>query len=119
MERFYQVTTVPAEDMQVYNRLYYIPKQEAGAYSRWIEKAATGFSTTFEDGNSARMYLAYREEDPYPQPCVDLIGKDGNLIKTVKAHVSLVNTTYFVGTRNKEYFFTVQAAGSIFHAPKN
>ena len=119
MERFYQVTTVPAEDMQVYNRLYYIPKQEAGAYNRWIEKAAAGFSATFEDGNSARMYLTYPGEEPYPQVCVDVNGKDGQLIKTVKAHVSLVNTTYFVGTRNKEYFFTVQAAGSIFHSNRN
>ena len=59
------------------------------------------------------MYMQYPEGGVYPQVCVELTGKDGQLIKTVKAHVSLVNTTYFIGTRNKEYFYTVQAAGSI------
>lgn len=119
MDRFYEVTTVPAEDMQVYNRLYYIPQQEAGAYSRWAEKAAAGFTATFEDGASARMYMQYPEGEVYPQVCVELTGKDGHLIKTVKAHVSLVNTTYFIGTRNKEYYYTVQAAGSIVNFPRN
>ena len=119
MEKFYETTTVPAEEMQVYNRLYYLPKQETGAYTRWSEKVATGFTATFEDGATARMYMTYPEGNPYPQVCVDLTAKDGKLIKTIKAHVSLVNTTYFIGTRNKEYYYTVQAAGSIATSPKH